>query len=354
MPASLMEVEFRVLKEEYIAYYKIQLKENFQKKIPVVAVLLFFVIASPNAQHFDLVKTVLYLFCYVLFLSTIFYFLPFLLFNNQLKKTIAADPGYSERRKWTIQDDGLKSESISSTSVINWESFAKVQANQKYISLTLVDKRYMMVPKSSFRSDAEAVNFLGIAQTKIFQAKGLSTSRLNKSSVFYKESKPPYAIGLFGLIPLIGAIVGVALILYGIFKYKDKWLVLIGAAGICVTIAVYSFLNYANNKNLFSNGFVVIDKGKLNSLVKEIEFYKMQKGAYPDSLEQLDIKDQFVNAFDPLMSHEKNNKFNYHLIGKGYTIFSSGIDKTLNTGDDIYPTLTIDTTKMGLIIDRKY
>lgn len=348
-----MEVEFQISKQDYIDYYKTQLKENFQKKIPIVAVILFFVIASSNTNHFFLVKTVLLLFGYGLLLSIGFYFLPFWLFNRQLKKIMASDPDYCQRKKWLIQDDGLKSESGSSTAVRNWESFTKVRSNQKYISLTLIDKRYLMIPKSSFISDAEATNFLGSIQTKIFQAQGLSTSRLNKSSVFYKTSKPPYAIGLLGFVPIIGAIVGIGLILYGIFKYRDKWLILIGIAGISFTIVVYSFLNYAGKKNLFSDGFVNMDKRTLNSLVKEVEFYKVQNGIYPNRLEQLDIKDEFISTSDPLMMHEKNNKFNYHLIGNGYTIFSSGIDRIPNTVDDIYPTLAIDTTKMGLIINSK-
>lgn len=348
-----MEVEFQVSKEDYIDYYKTHLKENFQKRIPIVAVLLFFVIASPNAEHFDLEKTVLFLLGYGLLLSTLFYFLPFLLFNNQLKKLIAADPGYSELRKWTIQEEGLKSEGTSSTSIRNWESLIKAQANKKYISITLVDKRFLMVPKSSFTSDAEATNFLGLIQTKIFKAQGLSNLTFNKSTGFYKKEKPPYAMGLLGFIPLVGAIVGVALILYGIIKYKDKWLIAIGVAGIAFSIFVYgSLFYYGEHGKVFKEGFAEMDKGTLNTLVKEIEFYKIQNGQYPDKLYQLNIKDQFTNLVDPLSSG-KSQQFNYHLIGKKYQLFSSGIDEIPNTIDDIYPTLEIDTNKMGLIINDK-
>lgn len=348
-----MEVEFQVSKEDYVDFFKTQLKENFQKRIPLVAVILFFAVGSVSTSNFDLLTIVIVIIGYTILLSLLFYFLPFLIFSKQLKKLIATDPGYSERRKWTIQDDGLKSEGESTTSIRNWESIIKVNANRKYISLTLVDKRFMMVPKSSFGSDTEATNFLGLIQNKIFKAQGLSNLTIDASGI-YKKDKPPYLLGLLGFIPLVGAIIGVALILYGLIKYKDKLLVFIGAAGIAFSVIFYGSLFYFGERtNVFKTGFAKLDKRLLNDIVKEIEFYKMQKGAYPDSLEQLNTKDQITTINDPLISEKKNSKFNYRHIGNKYTLFSSGIDEKPNTKDDIYPTLIIDTNKTGLIILRK-
>jgi hypothetical protein len=53
-----------------------------------------------------------------------------------------------------------------------------------------------------------------------------------------KTQRPPYWLGLLCLIPLVGAFVGLGLLLYGIIKYKDKWLVMIGAFGIAWTIFI--------------------------------------------------------------------------------------------------------------------
>ena len=70
------------------------------------------------------------------------------------------------------------------------------------------------------------------------------------------QSKPPYLLGLLCIIPLIGAFVGLGLLLYGILKYKDKWLSIIGGAGILWTIVVYSTLSYAGKHNpVFTKGF---------------------------------------------------------------------------------------------------
>src|SRR6478736_8243400 len=113
------------------------------------------------------------------------------------------------------------------------------------------------------------------------------------------KPKPPYLLGLLCLIPLVGAFVGLGLLLYGILKYKDKWLSIIGAAGILWTILVYSALFYAGtHASVFKEGFVKISQMQLNSLVKDIEFYKLSHGEYPDSLKQILEDDEFVSIND--------------------------------------------------------
>ena len=81
-------------------------------------------------------------------------------------------------------------------------------------------------------------------------------------------------MGLLCLIPLVGAFVGLRLLLYGLIKYKDKWLSIIGAAGIIWTIVIYSTLFYAGtHASVFKKGFEDIAQMQLNSLVKNIEYY---------------------------------------------------------------------------------
>ena len=87
-----------------------------------------------------------------------------------------------------------------------------------------------------------------------------------------QKSKPPYLLGLLCLIPMVGAFVGLGLLLYGIIKYKDKWLSIIGAFGIVFTIVVYSLLFYASkHATIFKQGFADISQMQLNSLVKNVE-----------------------------------------------------------------------------------
>ena len=171
-----------------------------------------------------------------------------------------------------------------------------------------------------------------------------------------RQSKPPYLLGLFCLIPLIGAFVGLGLLLYGLIKYKDKWLSIIGAAGIVWTILVYTTLFYAGkHASVFKQGFEDISQMQLNSLVKNIEFYKLQYGQYPDSLKQLLEDDKLAPINDAAqgMNTKENSFYNYKKIGDKYSLFSSGQDGIPNTKDDLFPQITItDSSKIGLIKQR--
>lgn len=167
------------------------------------------------------------------------------------------------------------------------------------------------------------------------------------------KSRPPYLLGLICLIPLVGAFVGLGLLLYGILKYKDKWLSIIGAAGILWTVIVYGSLFYAGtHASVFKKGFVDISQMQLNSLVKNIEYYKLTHGQYPDSLKQLLADDKLAPINDAVqgLNTKPNSYYNYQKAGDKYSLFSSGQDGIPNTKDDLFPQVTItDRSKIGLI-----
>ena len=182
------------------------------------------------------------------------------------------------------------------------------------------------------------------------------TGHTETTTVISTKSKPPYLLGLLCLIPMVGAFVGLGLLLYGLFRYKDKWLSIIGAAGIARTIIVYSTLFYAGtHADVFKKGFEDISQMQLNSLVKNIEFYKLAHGRYPDNLEQLRIDDKLAIINDPVqgLKIKQDSYFNYEKVGDKYILFSSGQDGIPNTKDDLFPQVTItDSSKIGLIIRR--
>jgi len=167
------------------------------------------------------------------------------------------------------------------------------------------------------------------------------------------NSKPPYLLGLLCLIPLVGAFVGLGLLLYGLLKYRDKWLSIIGAGGILWTIAVYSTLFYAGkNASVLKKGFEDISQMQLNSLVKNIEYYKLTHEQYPDRLEQLREDDKLAPIYDAAQGMNTKGEvfYNYQKIGNKYSLFSSGQDGIPNTQDDLFPQVTIaDSSKIGLI-----
>ncbi|CAN5593346.1 hypothetical protein BH11BAC3_BH11BAC3_25910 [soil metagenome] len=174
-----------------------------------------------------------------------------------------------------------------------------------------------------------------------------------ETTISPKKSSPPYLIGLICFIPLIGAFVGLGLLLYGLLKYKDKWLSIIGAAGILWTVIIYSTLFYAGtHASVFKKGFEDISQMQLNSLVKNIEFYKLAHGQYPDNLKQLLEDDELAPINDAAqgMNTKENSYYNYEKVGNKYTVFSSGQDGIPKTKDDLYPLVTIsDSSKIGLI-----
>jgi len=176
-----------------------------------------------------------------------------------------------------------------------------------------------------------------------------------ETATIQTKSKPPYFLGLICLIPLVGAFVGLGLLLYGLFKYKDKWLSIIGAAGILWTVLVYSALFYAGrHAPVFKKAFEEISQMQLNSLVKNIEYYKLAHGHYPDRLEQLKEDDQLAPIYDAAQGmNSRGTVYNYEKVGDKYLLFSSGQDGIPNTKDDLFPQVTItDSSKIGLIGHR--
>ena len=174
--------------------------------------------------------------------------------------------------------------------------------------------------------------------------------------VYEHRPKTPlvsYLLGILCLIPLIGAFVGLALLLVALLYYKDKWLAMIGAFGILFTVAIYSamFLFFFKS-GLPRKAQVSASQLYLNTLVQTIEYYKLEHGQYPDSLQQLASKEKFVMIYDPLRfttnRKKKGEVFNYERIGSKYLLFSSGVDGVPNTPDDLHPKVIMsDSSKIG-------
>ena len=163
----------------------------------------------------------------------------------------------------------------------------------------------------------------------------METNNSNKST-----SKPPFLIGLLGFIPLVGFFVGLALLLYGIIKYKSRTLIIIGIACMLFTILVYSSLYYIGFKSDFGKKtWEQHAQMQLNTLIEHIEYYKLENGHYPDRLQQLQSKNEFIFISDPTQStqNRKNKFYNYTNLGEHYLLFSSGTDGIPNSKDDIYP-----------------
>lgn len=169
-----------------------------------------------------------------------------------------------------------------------------------------------------------------------------------------KTPRRLYYWGLLGLFPNIGLVCGIILTIRGIFQYKDYKLLLIGISDILFTIFFWISVNYyVAHSSTFQKQNIELAQGRLNTLFKTIEFYKLENGVYPDSLEQLQKDDKTLSIYDflPRSSDYKTVRYNYSKAGSKYYLFSSGIDGIPNTADDIYPKISkTDTAKFGLIL----
>lgn len=335
-----MEFEFEITKTDYDSFYKQHYINELKKRI-ITAILIPLLLGySFGGQPFDLTKFIVGTFVSGFLYLAFFYITPYFISINRLRKTISEEPEYLKKKKLSITDEGLHSETETSSSTKKWESIVSVDSNEEFVSLRLADKRFYLIPRRAFVSDNEVTDFMGIVQCEVTKRRGIDRSSISE--------EVPYIRGLICFIPLIGAFAGFIFILQGIFKYKDKWFTLIGVFGILFTIVLYGTLfPEIWNEKIRNEKNTEHAKVWMNNLIKDIEFYKIQNGKYPKSFDDLDS----YSIYDPTQdSKGKKNCFNYKLIGDKYLLFSSGIDRIPNTKDDIYPEICIaDRSKIGLL-----
>lgn len=348
-----MEIEYQNTKADYLNSCKAHFAARLKKGIVLFILLSLLVAANAVGQSFKGQTFFIVFFVALAALLLIVFFIPYLIATIQLNKSISKDGVYLQRNKLSTTETGLIFQSITKTAELDWQSINSIGSSDNYIEIQLADKIALLIPKRFFASEIDVVNFTGIVQTGIIKTRGT----LNKfSPAITKRNKPPYLLGLLCLIPLIGAFVGLGLLLYGLLKYKDKWLSIIGAAGILWTIVAYSTLFYAGtHASVFKEGFQDMSQMQLNSLVKNIEYYKLTHGQYPDSLQQIlkDDKLAVINDVAQGMKIKEISYYNYKKIGDKYSLFSSGQDGIPNTKDDLFPQVTItDSSKIGLIRHR--
>ena len=134
-------------------------------------------------------------------------------------------------------------------------------------------------------------------------------------------------------IPLIGVLFGLFAIGRGLSTKLDggKKLALIGLAGIGFTMVIYGALFYfgtVQRGGIYDNLRAKMAQSNLNSLVQTVEFYKIQHGEYPDSLETLRKslpKDSIetIYVIDPRSL--KNNQYFYYQKVDGDHYYLRGV-----------------------------
>ncbi len=169
----------------------------------------------------------------------------------------------------------------------------------------------------------------------------------------------PYVLGGLSFIPLIGVIFGIVSIIWGVRSKSigGRKLAVIGASGIAVTVLLYGglfYFGFVQRGGIYDGLRTQLAQAQLNTLVQSIEFYKVQHGAYPESLEEVRRslpKASFVSVYDPTQSgpsyfyYERVDADHYYLRGVGR-------DGKPFTADDIVPQIdTASAGKLGLLLE---
>jgi hypothetical protein len=171
-----------------------------------------------------------------------------------------------------------------------------------------------------------------------------------------------YVCAGLSFIPCLGVPFGLVAIVFGVVRSMRAVLIL-GICGIAFTIVLYGSLFYfgmIQRGGVYDELRAKMTVTMLNSAVKEIEFYKLQHGAYPHSLDDLSEqgKNGFPSTSDPTAMErggKMDEKFYYQLdpSGKFYYLRSVGPDGVPFTNDDILPSLTDSELKnTGLRLDK--
>ena len=173
----------------------------------------------------------------------------------------------------------------------------------------------------------------------------------------------PYVVGGISYIPLIGVPIGVITIIYGVITRKrgGMLLALIGAGGIAFTILIYSglfYFGFVQRGGIFDKLKIELAETTITSLVRDIEFYKTQNGAYPTSLKALLASFPDTYVFDPTqvkVGNKQQRFFYYHLVGDAhYYLLGVGADGEAFTSDDIYPNVEVGPDSgVGLLIRNR-
>ena len=344
-----MQLEFQITKDDYIDLYHFKAKQKLTKNLALIVLISILIAITGGGKPFNWWTALTSLF-FLPAIWCVLYVINYYRTINRFNKLIATDQNLSGKKSILITEEGLQITYITEDiKTLKWGMIMSVESAKKAIYLTLIDKNIFIIPKRSFLSDLESVKFKDEIGNQIFKIDGGPKAMLLKS-----QNRPSYLIGLACFIPLIGAFIGVWLLISGIFNYKNKWFIIMGIGGIAFTVTIYSSLYFYVNSESNRKTFAPLFQGQLNTLMKEVEFYKLQHGVYPDSLGQLKFDDKSISIGDQLQSMNdkvKNKNYNYKKIGNKYYLFSSGVDGIPNTTDDIYPKMSpADTSKFGLII----
>ena len=175
-----------------------------------------------------------------------------------------------------------------------------------------------------------------------------------------------YVLAAISFIPLIGLLFGIAALVLSILGWRKrgaKIVALIASLGMLCTIVLYGALFYfgfVQRGGVYDELRQQLAVNTLSTLVSEIEFYRLQHGAYPELLEQLQEAQPnkpifIVDTSSTPFSAEPFRLFYYERSGDvHYYLRSVGNDGKAFTADDILPNIEqTENSKIGLLLQKE-
>jgi Type II secretion system (T2SS), protein G len=171
-----------------------------------------------------------------------------------------------------------------------------------------------------------------------------------------------FIVGGLSFVPAIGVLFGIAAIIWGLVSKRAgaKTVARMGIGGIVFSCLIYGglfYFGFVQRGGFYDALRAQLARTTLNSCVPAIEFYKVQHGNYPESLEELRAslpKESFALVYDPMIVtlNEPRSYFFYQRVGTDhYYLRSVGPDGVPFTTDDIVPQIDNANGKLGLLLE---
>jgi hypothetical protein len=174
----------------------------------------------------------------------------------------------------------------------------------------------------------------------------------------------PFVIGAMSFIPGFGVPFGLTAIVWGLVTKKagGKTLALLGSAGIVFCAVLYGAFYYfavIQRGGIYDDLRAKLAETTITSAVQAIEFYRVQNGRYPESLEVLRKslpESTSMIVFDPTDATQsgRTRYYYYELIDADhYYLLGVGADGRPFTQDDLLPKVEVGAqSKVGLVIKK--
>jgi hypothetical protein len=228
-----MQIEFQNSREDFEGFLKnYYLKRDLIRRLLMLVILsLFVAILRDSNQPFILLSFILKFFIAAIVLLLVFSLIPYAIARIKLQRTFRKEL-LTHFQTITLKDDGIYITTKNENLFWRWETLNKADIVDEYLFFNLFTGKFYMIPVKRFRSNNEAINFLGIIRNNILKVKGESEPRKIRNLYYW---------GLVGFMPNFGVIAGIILIIRG-FKYNNTNLVLIGSADVLFTVIFWTLI----------------------------------------------------------------------------------------------------------------